>query len=132
VAGGGLGQEAVGCAGAVEGDHLAAGGVGVAVVEVEDHGAGVALVAHDLKSDRGENAATGGAVGAVIGDRLGGAVRGDGEVYGAFAAGVVSGAKELSLRRVGVVGRSDGAGTAGGGHRAVDAAHVVDREVGEA
>ena len=65
-------------------------------------------------------------------DRLLRGIGGDGEVYGAFGAGVVSGAKELSLRRVGVVGRSDRAATAGGGHGAVDEARLVDREVGEA
>src|SRR5207244_3250803 len=69
---------------------------------------------------------------AVAGGGLGGRIRGDGEVYVAFDAAVVGGAKEMSLRRVGVVGGSGRAGTAGGGHRVVDAAHLVDREVGEA
>src|SRR5438034_223114 len=88
--------------------------------------------AQEVKGDGGGKSAGGGVVGVVILDGLGGGVRGDGEVYGAFGAGVVSGAEEVGLRRVGVVGRSGRAGTAGGGYRAVDAAHPVDREVGEA
>src|SRR5439155_3797958 len=56
VAEGGLGQEDVSCAGAVEDDHLAAGRVGVAVVEVEEHGAGGALAGRDTKNDGGMDA----------------------------------------------------------------------------
>ena len=119
----GLGEVRRGGAGAVEDDDGAAGRVGAAVVEVDCHGAGVALAGRDREVELGENAAARGAVRGVVWDCLGGRVRGDGEVRVTLIGAADEGA-------LGTRGRGRDAG--GVGHGAVGEGDLVDREVCEA
>ena len=113
------GEEDIRGAGAVEDGDTAARAVGGAVVHV--HEELLSRVARqDLKDCGGEDAAAGGAVGAVVGDGLGGGVRGDGEVLGAEVGGAEGGG-------LGPGGARRDAG--GGDEVAVDEGGLVDGQV---
>src|SRR5206468_7974020 len=88
---------------------------------VHVHEARVSRVARqDLKDCGGEDAGAGGGVGAVVGDRRGGRVRGDGEVLGAEVGGAEGGG-------LGPGGAGRDAG--GGDEVAVDEGGLVDGQV---